>query len=132
MIRPETMTDYAHWTQPTGEEISELLDECSSVRGVSLINFAAMIGVSYSAVALWKTGKSKITYSTWALLCYMAGKGDIVTPENTEEDIQKKIARCHVSSSMYKLRLINMIQVKRIKNALKKEKKELAKKSEKV
>ena len=93
MIRKETLTSYDKWVQPTEEEIAEMIKLC----GKTVDTISRQLGISSVTLQRWK--RTGISYSDWALLAFMAGKGDIVRPENTEEDVEaeknklKKILR---------------------------------------
>lgn len=85
MIRKETLTSYDKWVQPTEEEIAEMLKLC----GKTVDTISRQLGISSVTLQRWK--RTGISYSDWALLAFMAGKGDIVRPENTEEDVEAKL-----------------------------------------
>lgn len=62
------------WLQPEDEHIRELL-KLADLTGSEA---AAFLGISDArTVRRWTSGKSKIPYSSWALLCIVAGLGNI-------------------------------------------------------
>lgn len=75
-IRPECLQPAIHWVEPTGAEIQEAVRRSGlSGRGV-----ARLLGLSDETgrqVRRWAAGDAGIPYSAWALLCDVAGLGQI-------------------------------------------------------
>lgn len=115
MIRKETFTTADKWVKPTKEEIVELLEKVA--KDMTLIS--KILDVSYMTISRCRcTGN--ISYSTWALLALLAGKGDITRPNDTEEDLEEKIKRCSSEMVIYRIKLAEIERKNKIKRKLSK------------
>jgi hypothetical protein len=102
MIRKETLTTIDNWEHPTADEVEEMFKLCSN----TIQDLGHILGVTAATLVRWK--KSGISYADWALLAFLAGKGDIVRPENTEQDIEAKLENLAKVSFIYHKKLSDM------------------------
>ena len=79
-LRKELFVPAYRWTQPTGDEVHELIDYL----GMTEHEVALLLGLKpskvsrgNSTVSRWKMGKGRIPYAAWALLAHKAGYGCI-------------------------------------------------------
>lgn len=72
-IRHETLTTNIKWTQPTPDEIREVITRS----GWKQSEAARFLGVTSRQVNRWVQGEAKISYAAWAILCHEAGLGKI-------------------------------------------------------
>ncbi len=72
-IRPETLTLYTYWAQPTGNEVRELL-KTAQLTGSKA---AAIVGVNPRTIRKWVGEEQRIPYTAWAVLAEVAGLGTI-------------------------------------------------------
>jgi hypothetical protein len=75
-IRLECLRPAEDWTQPTGEEIREVL----RLAGLTGGRAAKMLGLGAKGdrtVRRWIGEESQIPYAAWSLLCDLAGLGII-------------------------------------------------------
>ncbi|KGP23797.1 transcriptional regulator [Xanthomonas citri pv. fuscans] len=75
-IRLECLLPAERWTQPTGEEIKEVL----RLAGFTGRKAARALGLGANGdrtVRRWIGEESAIPYAAWALLCDFAGQGTI-------------------------------------------------------
>ena len=114
MIRKVTLTSYDKWVQPTEEEIAEMIKLC----GKTVDTISRQLGISSVTLQRWK--RTGISYSDWALLAFMAGKGDIVRPENTEEDVEAKLESLAKVSYIYHKKLSDIVEKNKLKKILRK------------
>ena len=112
MIRKETLTSYDKWVQPTEEEIAEMIKLC----GKTVDTISRQLGISSVTLQRWK--RTGISYSDWALLAFMAG--DIVRPENTEEDVEAKLESLAKVSYIYHKKLSDIVEKNKLKKILRK------------
>jgi len=77
-IRLECLRPADRWTQPTGEEVREVLRLC----GFTGARAARALGLGLKGdrtVRRWIGEDSAIPYAAWAILCSLAGLGSIWT-----------------------------------------------------
>jgi hypothetical protein len=82
-IRSECLHPAEIWTQPTGEEIREVL----RLAGFTGSKAAKALGLGAKGdrtIRRWIGEDSAIPYAAWALLCHFAGLGCIWQTENSE------------------------------------------------
>lgn len=75
-IRDTCLRPAESWTQPTGDEIRQVL----RIAGFTGVKAAAALGLGAKGdrtVRRWVSEESAIPYATWALLCAFAGLGPI-------------------------------------------------------
>lgn len=75
-IRLECLRPAEHWTQPSGEEIREVLRLAGFTGG----HAARVLGLGTKGdrtVRRWIGEQSAIPYAAWAILCEFAGLGEI-------------------------------------------------------
>lgn len=75
-IRLECLEPAERWTQPTGEEVREVLRRAGLTGGAA----AKRLGLGAKGdrtVRRWISEDSNIPYAAWALLCDFAGLGEI-------------------------------------------------------
>ena len=75
-IRLECLRPAESWTQPTGEEVREVLRLAGLTGGAA----AKRLGLGVKGdrtVRRWIGEDSRIPYAAWALLCDLAGLGQI-------------------------------------------------------
>lgn len=80
MLRPETLQNGAKYAEPTPEEVRTIIRE-AGLTGGGVAAFLGMRNGGSRVVRRWCSGDASIPYSAWALLCWLAGKGQIWTPE---------------------------------------------------
>lgn len=76
IIRLECLRPAESWSQPTGEEVREVLRLAELTGGVA----AKRLGLGAKGdrtVRRWVGEDSHIPYAAWALLCNLAGLGQI-------------------------------------------------------
>lgn len=79
-LRLETLLPGRCFVEPTPEEVRLILREAGLTGGEA----AAFLGMGRGGsrvVRRWCSGDASIPYSAWALLCWLAGKGQIWTPK---------------------------------------------------
>jgi hypothetical protein len=116
MIRKETFTTYDKWTPPTLEEIKEMLFICAG--SDKLEDLARILGLTPPTLRRWT--RVGISYANWVLLSYIAGKGDILRPEHTEEDIEAKLQRLAGTSFIYHKKLNDLKEMKALSKKINK------------
>lgn len=73
-IRPECLRPAAAWQQPTGDEVRALL----AIADLTGERAAAILGMSSGRIIRgWTAGDTRISYPAWAILCAVAGLGNI-------------------------------------------------------
>lgn len=73
-IRPECLLPPPDWQRPTGDEVRALL----AIAGLTSARAAAILGMSSGRlIRHWKSGAGRIQYPAWAILCSVAGFGNI-------------------------------------------------------
>lgn len=75
-IRPECLRPAQEWTQPTGDEIKEVL-QLAGFTGAMARNVLGLGEKGDRTVRRWTGNESQIPYAAWALLCEFAGLGMI-------------------------------------------------------
>jgi hypothetical protein len=76
-IRPECLKPAdAGWQQPTSDEIREVL-RASGLTGSEASRRLGLGDKGDRSVRRWIGGESAIPYAVWALLCDLAGQGQI-------------------------------------------------------
>jgi hypothetical protein len=75
-IRTECLKPAFEWLQPTGEEIQVVLKLAELSGSEAAITLGLGTGGGRT-VRRWTGGDNPIPYSAWALLCEMAGLGQI-------------------------------------------------------
>lgn len=74
-LKPENLQPFkGGWVPPDGEAIKEVLKEAnlSGRKAADLLGFA-----EDKTIRRWTSGEYPIPYSAWAILCAMAGHGQI-------------------------------------------------------
>lgn len=108
MITEDKLTTAEVWTQATASDVTELLNEMQ----ISAEGMAQLLGVSTLSVQRWANGKIKIPYASWALMCLVAGKGDIIDSDYYIKGLERKIDRnkkyCLKYSQLLKKKLAEM------------------------
>lgn len=75
-IRAECLTPAISWVQPEGDEVRQVLELAGLSGGVA----AALLGLGKGGgrtVRRWTGDESPIPYAAWAVLCHVAGLGEI-------------------------------------------------------
>lgn len=78
-IRPQCLRPaYDNWEQPTGPELREVIRRTAMTHS----QISSFLGLSNAGgggrqIRRWIAGEAKIPYSAWALLCHVAGLGEI-------------------------------------------------------
>lgn len=75
-IRPECLKPATHWCRPTGSEIRAVLQRA----GLTGKEAARILGLSAKGdrtIRRWVGDDSPIPYAAWAILCDVAGFGQI-------------------------------------------------------
>jgi hypothetical protein len=76
-IRHECLCPAERWTQPTGEEIREVLRLAGGLTGSKTAKTLGLGAKGDRTVRRWISEESPIPYAAWAILCDLAGFGPI-------------------------------------------------------
>lgn len=79
-LRPEILTNFEHWTTPTGIEIKTVVEMIQEKTGKKITGsiVAKLVGIESSRTyRRWISGHTQIHYAQWCILCYEAGLGKI-------------------------------------------------------
>ena len=80
-IRPECLRPAAEWQRPTGDEVRALLQAA----GLTGARAACILGLGKGGdrvIRRWTAGAGRISYAAWAILCAVAGFGNIWETED--------------------------------------------------
>ncbi|WP_323123729.1 XRE family transcriptional regulator [Burkholderia alba] len=75
-IRPECLQAAVRWAEPTGAEIQEVVRR-TGFSGRQAADFLGLADKGGRQIRRWISGDAGIPYSAWALLCDVAGLGQI-------------------------------------------------------
>lgn len=75
-IRNSCLQPAAHWEQPTGEEVREIL-RLAGFTGSQAAKALGLCTRGDRTIRRWVSADSEIPYAAWALLCDFAGLGII-------------------------------------------------------
>lgn len=89
MIKQDKFTTAETWIPVTGSDVKELMNSMN----YNTIELSALLGVSEATVLRWINDKNQMPYSTWALLCIIAGYADIVQSDDTIKTLEAKVER---------------------------------------